>query len=504
MNTRIKNILYLTCFAALLLVASCAKDKGNYDLSSINEITIDNLITEDRLEVYFGETLAFTPVITQENVTDGKYEYRWYMISRLSSTTYELSNERNLTYNMLLPVGEYSLIYVVRDVNTGISTSLVTPIVVMSEFGNGLVILEEGTQGGDISQILLNGTVHRNLYSKANNGAYIPAPVGSLKGFYFTKAQLGQKSIYFFLTKQGQNSYELDSETYSKGPDITSFLTFNYPAPLEIQAIAMDGSNDANYIIADGQAIYAYANTSVPRWIGYLTGDYYLAPFIISGTNEENYSIPNRAFFIGYDQKHGRFIWYRGFNVGAISSYTTAPEEGSEFDPNQVNKNCVYAGYSNRLAYSNWLMKDETGMHLYQMYPVGSQKAGAGYKKIPYSAEMANAHIFQGSTKLPHIYFAYKNQIFLYDYESNLVREEYSFPVGEEVTALQFSVINKPSYDKRHQVIVTKDELYVATYTGTEGKVYEFKVPPTGILSTPVNSFAGFGKVKDVYYKTGQ
>lgn len=498
-------IWYLTCCCALLLWSSCAKDKGNYDLTDINEIVIDNLITNDRIEVYFGESIAFTPVIQQANVKDAEYEYRWYMISRLSTVTYELSKERNLTYTITVPVGDYSLIYVVRDVKTGISTSLVTPVTVMSQFGNGLVLFEEGAQGGDISQIMLDGTVYRNLYSKANNGEHIPKPLGNMKGFYFTKAQIGQKSIYLFLTAEGQNSYELDSENYTKGPNISSFVTFTYPKPLDIQAISMDGSNDANYIIADGQAVFSFINNSVPRWTGMLIGDYYLAPFIIHGTHEQNTSVSNRTYFIGYDQKYGRFLWYSGFNVGALNSYSTAAVAGSAFDPNHVNKTCVYAGYSNRLAYSNWLMKDEQGaMYFYQIYPVRTQRAGATYKEIPYSAEMGAATLFQGSTNLPHIYFATKNEIYLYDYESNSIRLMYSFPVNEEITALQFSVINRPASATRNQVVVTKDELYVATYNGTAGKVYEFNVPPTGLLSSAIRSFEGFGKIKNVFYKTKQ
>ncbi|SMD10389.1 PKD-like family lipoprotein [Pedobacter nyackensis] len=498
------NILSLLSFVILsMLLAACMKDKSNYDLKPINEIKVTALSTGDNIDILLSDTLRITPTVTQDNVTNGMYTYSWYMFSDAFGPKIELSDKKDLKVAMNAPLGCYTLMYVVKDVSTNITSTVQTHLTIISRFGSGIVVLEEKPQGGDISHLGLDGTIFRNLYSEANKGSYIPTPVGQLTGFYFKSGEQIQKPFYVFVSAPGRTTMQLDPETYQDAGPFSGLLASPPPAPVELSAIQGYWSGNAIYALVNGKVQFGAPSASTPTFDGALLGDYEVAPFIITSTTAGKANTPAiTTNFICYDQKNGRFLWFTGGSVGQLNTYSTDMSSPGAFDPNNVKKKCVYACYSNQYAYYNWLMKDDAGkMYFYQIYPIGTQKAAAAYAEIPASAAMSSATIFAGSTQLPHIYYVSGNNVMVYDYKSNTATIAYTAASGEQITDMKFSVSRVAEFSTSYQILRTTGKLYISTYNGAEGKINEFDVSPTGALGSPVKTYSGFGKITSMFYK---
>lgn len=501
MKKNINFILVLIILTALF--ASCAKDKGNYDLRPINEIVVTGLDTSKNYEVLINDTLRINPDVRQENVQNGKYKYRWYVYSNNFDPAVELSTEKNLDKPIKVPIGGYTLVFTATDESTGIGTTTRTGLTVNSRFSSGIVVLEEKAQGGEISQITFNGTIYRNLFSDANEGRFIPKPVGKLEGFNYKGGLAIQKPISLFLTSEGRNAMELNPENYKLSKPFSELLAIPPSGNITLQTIQQSSRSDMIYAIVNNKMQFGFSSGGTPVFEGALLGDYELAPFIITTTDGgRRVTVPVQTSLISYDQKNGRFLWYSGFSVGEYNTYSKDMSDPGAFDPNNVKKKCVYASYSNDYLYYNWLMKDDAGeMYFYQLYPVATQKAGADYKAITDAPEMKTAKIFAGSTKLPNIYFVAQNKVYSYDYKSNMTKLIYSFPASEEITEMKFAVSRISEYESFYMALRTLDKIYIATYNGTEGKVHEFEVSGTGSLGTPTNVYGGFGKITSMFYK---
>ena len=106
--------------------------------------------------------------------------------------------------------------------------------------------------------------------------------------------------------------------------------------------------------------------------------------------------------------------------------------------------------------------------------------------------------------------YATTRNIYTYDFNAKrAILLNDPFPEGEEITAMR--IYNVEYYTANLQD-VSGTLLYVATWNGTEGKVYEFPINRTtlrfnnradanGNLKAPYNVFGGFGKVVDMCVK---
>lgn len=489
--------------ACCILFAGCMKDKGNYDLKPINEIEVGALSTTDNIDILLDDTLRISPAVKQNNVASGNFTYSWYMFSDAYGPRIDLSNQKNLKVVIKAPLGGYTLMYVVTDANTGISTTVQTHITIVSKFGSGIVILEEKAQGGDISHIGLDGQIYRSLYIGANQGNYIPKPIGELVGFYYKNGEQIQKPYNLFISAPGRSTVQLDAENYQQSGLFSTMLASAPPAPVQLSAIQGYWSGNSIFAAVNGKIHFGAQAVTIPLFEGVLLGDYEVAPFIITSTSAGRQNTPAiTTNFICYDQKNKRFLWFTGFATGQLSTYSTDMSSPGAFDPNKVNKTCVFACYSNEYAYYNWLMKDDAGkMYFYQIYPISTQKAAAAYAEIPASAAMGNATMFAGSTELPHIYYVSGNSIMLYDYKSNTAKLVYTPSTGEQITDMKFSVSRVAEFNTFYRILRTTGKIYVSTYNGTEGKVLEFDIAATGALGSPVKTYSGFGKITSMFYK---
>lgn len=222
-----KNIIWL--FALLFVCFACYDDKGNYDYSETNGITID--LGGDQYTAVSGETINIEPVFTfalDSNETG--LEFEWKLGNRL------LSNERNLSYYVDTILKEDCYLRVL-DTKNGITYIANTNFVLTEKYNNtGWMILAE--KDGEAYLTYMKEVVdasfpggytyveYPDVYQLENNTKLGGKPIGLLEHFYYNSSASNT-----WVLVDGAESVDLSGISFKR--DITlkeSFLDEQLPA----------------------------------------------------------------------------------------------------------------------------------------------------------------------------------------------------------------------------------------------------------------------------------
>src|SRR5215471_17692996 len=130
-----KKILLFTSLSALLVLAliGCMKDKGNYNYTNSNVITITTdmanvnpavVVTNDSIIVKQNDSLTVNILISQTKPSND-LSYQW-MITQSAATIgnpaqYIVGSSQQLKTKIILPPNLYRLVVKVTDNTTGVS-----------------------------------------------------------------------------------------------------------------------------------------------------------------------------------------------------------------------------------------------------------------------------------------------------------------------------------------------------------------------------------------------
>ena len=103
----------------MLLCVSCYDDLGNYDYHNINEIKVVDGIDEQYAAYSLVDTLKISPVLsfTEDSTSVDRFEYGWFVAqSRFSAGKLEkIYDQKDLVYPVNLPIGNYIVLFKVKD-----------------------------------------------------------------------------------------------------------------------------------------------------------------------------------------------------------------------------------------------------------------------------------------------------------------------------------------------------------------------------------------------------
>ncbi|ASZ13853.1 hypothetical protein KTO58_04860 [Chitinophaga pendula] len=475
--------IYTLLLITMLLFTACYKDKGNYNYTQIAEMTINGL--PDTLNTLLLDTLQLQPSVTQQGVSNGNYSYDWFVIDYKANTRTSVANTLALRMPVTTGIGTYPLVFRVTDKNTGISSSKEVTMIVKSLLSNGALLLEEGPQGGDLSQVTPDYKVYRNLYSQINKGERLIPPLKGILGSYNDNNRYQQQVIFIVA---GTDPVLLDVQTYAKKGVLSQ--QFQTP-PATMEPSFYNCNNDA-YIINSGKIYGMQGATSNPiKFVAPMAGNYKAAPYL-----HPLYSW--FAAFATYDEANGRFAY--GKKSGGDLLFYPPATGASAFDLNKIGKKYVYAAPT-ASNYVLWIMKDSDGsLHIYIVNPdSNSADAAIQYVAVANAPAMQTATAYTASAKVPQLYYSAANQLYLYDYKANTARHLYTLPAGENITALQLI----PDKTANGWTYTTQNKLLAVSWNGSESKLYYFDIEDTGLLksNTPVKVVGGFGKIISLFYK---
>lgn len=141
--TAMKQVLYLIISAALL-AGACSKDKGNYDYTQVNKISIDSMLMEDHnsgriYRMVYGDSINFKPLVTgtlsKEDTTN--LRFAWVVENDTIARTKELHTLANMGYGKLM------CYYFIRDLSTNTVYTYNFTLEISSDASRGTFILAE-------------------------------------------------------------------------------------------------------------------------------------------------------------------------------------------------------------------------------------------------------------------------------------------------------------------------------------------------------------------------
>lgn len=464
----------------LSVVMACTEDKGNYDYLPLNELTLEGMAESYQVEK--DSAFAISMTITGETgFSEANYDFLWYAWNTLDEEAIPdtLSYEKNLDMVMSLPIGEYTLRYVVTEKETGVYYAAEADLSVINSFSKGVVALSR-IEGGDSDLTFINSvnTVTKHAYKEANAG--VSAGNGPL-GIYYLGGAEGTKNVLLISTEEKQMTVEPADFT-----DYRSLAGWFYIEP-EGVVEAMGAVSVDEYLIIGGKA---YSRTAYPFFnptgmFDYkIAGEYDLAPFVLDGSS---------IFF--YDKEKHCFYFYPGW-TGMI----VATSVGSAFNAADTGMDMLYGqtfGENMRA-----VMVDETGKRYmisglqtaeYDLDLSGYQPMINAQRKLEMTqGGAAEAVSFTISSKDPDfLYYAYDNQIVCVSMLNGM--ELGRTTLDQNIDRIEFNDADNPEL------------LYVAVSDGSEttdsGSIYFFEMASNGTLTEKAHFENVCGKVVDFEYK---
>ena len=547
-----KSLAGCCCSVAATLLAACYSDEGNYDYRELNEISV----TAPAVGTYFAvdryDTLYIDPQLsfTQGTIDESQLDYKWEMYlddwANTEAKAVVLSEERTLNTVMARPSSttNYALMLTVTERLTGSAYRFKYLVNIQPSVLSGLMVLQDDAGRCRLDYLASTHaepafTANRHIkdvYATANDGQSLQ---GTPRGVSFS---LVEKSSY---DPQTKNLYVWTDREVARlsSSDFTvehanNELFMVTPGTIDVTTIAR--SLSTNYVclmINDGQARalnqqatmdYGYQFSRELKPNSSLTGPMRFAPYVYQPDlfgSQTGYSA------ILYDELGQRF-------VKVANTYDVEPElfafneqddnvKQTLFDVNHIGMDMLWMG-KNYGSFCYALFADASGhRHLYRMrFNIASTTQDASgneqinpqvYRqaaaKFDFSAAEGGdqARFFEcGRFAANTLIYATDRNLYSYDFNAQMaILLNDPFPEGEEITAMK--IYNVEFYTQNLQD-VKGTLLYVATWNGKEGKVYEFPINRTtlrlnnrdaadGNLKKPYNVFTGFGRVVDMCVK---
>jgi len=502
-----RQYLFFLVGILLTLAVSCKKDLGKYDYITVNTPVLDTTQVPASYSIERYANLIINPKISQNGIDTTTLSYKWQLYKTTVATGQTnvprvLSSSRRLDVPIGETIGLYKVELIVTDTKNQAKTNVVFDLSVSAGMEYGVMVLHTAGLTSDVDFLITRNAVPiasipekrlRNLYATgtgarlAGEGRFIsPSRRTSFNAIVTnwitvaTNSQLQRVSGNDFTFLRDNGSLFLRPGTV-----------------INPQAHNLSDLSSYETLINDGKMYITNASDQlVASFSAPLTGDYYLAPFTVSGTS-------GSLIAVGYDQKYGRFIRPTSATAGTITDFRTPGNAEQPFNLTNIGMDMVGMdrGISN---YTLAFFKEKTGTRrwLYVINFATSDNGLLGVRRSEMTnlPEINQALFYQANKASNICYYGTAGKIYLYDYTtSNIPTVGFTARAGETITCMK---VYKPT-PNANLAAVDGTLLYVATWDGTQGRVYELGINPTTavINQTPLNTFDGFGKITDIAAK---
>lgn len=541
----------LSLLALLLAVSSCYKDEGNYDYSELNEISADMTASGGTFAVDRYDTLRINPVLhfSKGEVDESDLEYKWEIYlddwANAEPQSTVLSTERNLCVQITKPESAtmYAVVLSVTNKRNGTSYRFKYSLSVQPSVMSGLLVLQD--EDGACRLDYLASTRCEPTFAYTHHIPYAFAAAngrrlqGVPRGVSFTLATKSSyepqvKRIYLWTDKEVVMLDAADFTCLHANEELFMIA----PERLDVQNIMRHGTYNYVTVLVNGTEAHAL-NQQTAMSYGFqfsralrpnatLSGDIRLSRYIYQ---PDDFGSWTGFEAILYDEAGQRFVKVdEGVNNNSdLKAFEQQTDKTKAiFDVNNIGLQMVWMGKGNggqgfavftdgqkrsiyRSRFNVRSTIGDTGNPGDEV-EVNPQVYNIAIAKYDFSAVAGGdeARYFDLNRYANTMLYATPSDIYVYDFsakKATLINDP--FPEGEEITALKI-------YNVEHYTANLSDVagtlLYVATWNGTEGKVYEFPLNRTtnrlnnrtaasGNLKEPYEVFTGFAKVVDFCVK---
>lgn len=528
------NILSaLGLFATSVVLTGCYEDKGNYDYTEIEELTIT---LPSAIEAMANaENIQFSPTIVSSitgkeiSPDDPNYEYEcrvYYTrtIDGISEKWYDINPDKTMAVDFFVeaPAGTYTLWYTARNKRTGVESHAKGSIRLISSVYEGWMVMANcGAEKTMRLDMIFTDSKGRELIAKNITGTKVTGLTEGTQAMYFPSMYAGKECVNI-LTKSG--SYRVWDDMQILASSNLKLLDFVMPttegSPTKISQIIYYGSYGPTATTCVTDIGDAYAITSAGAGASYeyplnaeKVGDkpsYKVAQAI--GTSMVRQGNSSSALF--YDITNKRFM---GWSYYASNNKLLFPlNDNDENQPQGLfsfNTGMDFVDmestrFSNGLVYT--VLQDNTGhRHVYGINLSGynSIKKESAYDNIT-GENFDTATDYAFHSQFPYMFYCKGNKVYSYGLVDNSIKDVLTLDGAETTTLLKFNLYGNMTLtslnkweDEEFQSMQYK--LIVCSTTGGEdgGIVRFYNVDTAGKMSL-YKEYKGFGEnIVDVTYR---
>ena len=530
----------------VLLVHACYEDKGNYDYIDLNEVYVDTTGATLSFTISQYDTLSITPDIkfTLSEGDTSNLKFKWVIYkdvwSKAGSEIEILSTSRNLKVQIhQAPNSDaYAVVLYITNTTDQTVSQVKYTVNILPSIVSGMVILHTYSNGeSDLDYIASTNAVPtldtlkwlHNIYSSVNETKISGTPN------FVSAARVNNTVINYIYVGTDQEFLLIDATDFSLLHNNEEMFKSEPETILPQFVNHGQQCNHVTVLINNGQ-IHNINNQASQYWDyqfsealkpgNSLSGDIDLAPFV--------YFADDCAAFVGhsaimYDKIGKRFVrlpfsYWEEEEIIAMPEQTTT----TKFDINNIGKDILYLGKGfNGHAFA--VFTDGTSRELYRAnfntHAVLYDDDGSEYENeaihslavnkydLSEQDEIYDAKFYDCGPLGNFFLYASEKNIYSYSYASSTkVATKINDPFADDEVITAMKIYNTDWFYPLNGVNGTL--LYVATWNGTEGQLYEFKInrasgylnnkeETDGIvnLKAPAHVFTGFGKINDMCVK---
>jgi len=498
-----KHIYVIIGSGLLLLMASCAKDKTNFDLKPKEQITVTGL-ESSYTTISQKDHLNIDPTVTSTE-PDANFDYLWGIyetnVQGSAPVLDTIGRTKKLDYLVKQPSKGWVLVFRVTNKKTKYAQYFTSAINVVTQFTRGWYVAKDDGSLADMDLFLtpvslVPDSKVENVYSLVNGGklngkAQLLTYFSSYKSTV-TGVLSNTKALFLTTDK------DISAMNMSTLKQIRNINTLFYQSPATAAPDAVLLGSSANYLVNDGQcySIYAMSANSGQFGVRKMKDDantpYHLSRYFLTSTSTDPY------FF---DDMSSSFLM--GTATGAVMTAVT-DDAVTAMPAQNNNKKMIYMGFKTTTYVASEFASYVNGYAIFQ------DKANPSLKILsqlnPNKTKMSmvndtlkttdkifnatNYALLDGDENL--IYFATGNQVWSRNLSNKFDQLQFSAPAGEEITFIRHKKYTETGY--------THNYILIGTKSGDSYKVRMFTKSSGSLASSPDITLEGKGIVRDVMY----
>jgi len=491
-----KNIYKAGLIGVCLFLASCAKDKGNYEYRPKEQITVTG-IENAYTKISEADRIVLNPTVSSSD-PNADFDYLWGIyetnVQGSAPVLDTLAKTKNLDYLVKKPAKGWVLVFRVTNKHSGYSTYFTSNINVVTQFTRGWYVAKDDGTKADLDLFLTPTTISpegkiENIYSTVN-GRSLDGKASLLTFFSTYKSTvtgtLGNTRTLFLTTDKDISAVNINTLK-----EIRGFNTLFFQAPTTKAPQAVFLGSSANYILNDGKCHSLYsmiANTGV-FGIGKIKDDlnspYYLSQYFLTSP----YSDP-----VFFDQTSSSFLIGNatGSVMTAVSDIST-----TTMTAKKNNKTLLYMGYKSGplpvLGYAVFQDKTNPDLKILSQLNPSTTAFNIVNDTLSRSDKLFNATrymLLDGDENL--MYFVSGNEVYSRNLSNRFEQLQYVAPAGEEITFIRHRKYPEAGFNYNYIMIGTK--------SGSDYKVRMFNKTSGNLDPQPAFILEGKGIVRDVIY----
>lgn len=531
------NILSVVAISASLMLNACYEDKGNYDYTDLEEMTVE--FPENIVALEKSEPLAFSPKVVSSiageiSSDNPNYEfncelYRQATVDGKIVYWHDINPDKKKDINIILPdvpANNYPIWYKVTNKKTGVTFNFKKTVSIKSTTSEGWMVLSKDAAGHAQLGIVYthpNGQemVRANILPETAPEIIDPTSLSMIPVYGYATGD----EIYLN-AKQG--AYKLNVSTLvPAATDLVRnlmFLSPNIPGDvvnihsiqssgtykyLSLACVSSEGNCYAIYSSNAGACFEFPMNTD-----GYSNNPTYkVSPFI--GSSQTRPGNTGKALF--YDITNKRFMMFNYYlaaylgNENKILFQPKEPENAKfSFVTGMDIVDMESTRYSDGEVFS--VLQDANGhRHVYGILVNTynqSNELGQGEKYSDISAtDFDTADDYAFHSMYPLMFYSKDNKVHVYNLGLKSYVGAITLDPSEKISKIKFNLYQMASLNnltnKSEDFMNMQFKLIVASSDGTEGgsKVRFYNVSEQGETSL-LKEFSGFsGEIVDVAYR---